>query len=75
VRVSQSVWQVRDELWEVIQPLSPEHPRDPRGGRPRVDDRVCFSAIMFVLFTGIAWRHLPPELGCSPATAHRRLRE
>ncbi len=49
--------------------------RDPRGGRPRVDDRVCFGAIVFVLFTGIAWQHLPRELGCSPATAHRRLRE
>ena len=30
---------------------------------------------MFVLFTGIAWQHLPRELGCSPASAHRRLRE
>jgi transposase len=34
---------------------------------------VCFNAIVFVLVTGIAWRHLPRELGCSPATAHRRL--
>ncbi len=36
---------------------------------------MCFGAIVFVLFTGIAWRHLPRELGCSPATAHRRLQE
>ena len=70
-----SVWQMRDELWEVIGPLLPEHQPDPRGGRPRVDDRVAFGAILFVLFTGIAWRHLPRELGCSPATAHRRLQE
>jgi transposase len=75
VQVSQSVWRVRDELWEVIEPLLPEHRPDPRGGRPRVDDRVAFGAVMFVLFTGIAWRHLPRELGCSPATAHRRLGE
>jgi transposase len=34
---------------------------------------VCFGAIVFVLFTGIAWQHLPREFGCSPATAHRRL--
>jgi hypothetical protein len=27
----------------------PEHRRDPRGGRPRVDDRVCFAAIMLLL--------------------------
>jgi len=68
-----SVWRVRDELWETVKPLLPEHRPDPRGGRPRVDDRVCFNAIMFVLVTGIAWRHLPQEMGCSPATAHRRL--
>ena len=68
-----SVWGVRDELWEAVRPLLPERLPGPRGGRPRVDDRVCFNAIVFVLFTGIAWRHLPRELGCSPATAHRRL--
>lgn len=73
--MARSTWQVRDELWETVAPLLPEHPPDPRGGRPRVDDRVCFNAIVFVLFTGIAWRHLPAEMGCSPATAHRRLSE
>ena len=49
-----SVWQVRDELWEVLEPLVPRHEPDARGGRLRVDDRVCFGAIVFVLFTGIA---------------------
>lgn len=73
--MAQSVWQVRDELWKEVEGLLPRHDPDPRGGRPRVDDRVCFGAIMFVLFTGMAWRHLPRELGCSPATAHRRLAE
>jgi transposase len=70
-----SMWQVRDELWELARPLLREHPADPRGGRPRVDDRVCFGAVVFVLFSVIAWRHLPREMGCSPATAHRRLAE
>jgi transposase len=40
-----------------------------------VPDRTAFNAIVFVLLTGIAWRHLPHELGVSPATAHRRLQE
>ena len=70
-----SVWRVRDELWEVVRPLLPAHEPNPGGGRPRVADRVAFNAIVFVLFTGIAWRHLPAELGCSPATAHRRLQQ
>src|SRR5947208_12071075 len=73
--MAQSLWQVRDELWQTIEPLLPRTEPDPRGGRPRIDDRVAFGAIVFVLFTGIAWRHLPRELGCSPATAHRRLGE
>ncbi len=62
-----SMWKVRDELWEVAAPLLPVYRPDPRGGRPRVDDRVCFNAIVFVLFTGIAWQHLPREFGVSPA--------
>jgi transposase len=65
--VAASVWRVRDELWEVVQPLLPERHPDPRGGRPRVDDRVCFNAIVFVLFTGIAWRFMPGSWA-----AHRR---
>lgn len=73
--MSASMWQVCDELWEVAAPFLPAHEPDPRGGRPRVDDRVCFNAIVFVLFTGIAWKHLPREMGCSSATAHRRLAE
>jgi len=73
--VSESVREMSDGLWKTVQPLLPVHEPDPRGGRPRVDDRACFGAIMFVLVTGIAWRHLPRELGVSPATAHRRLQE
>lgn len=73
--MSGSMWQVRDELWALAEPLLPEHPQRLQGGRPRVDDRVCFGAVVFVLFSGIAWRHLPREMGCSPATAHRRLTE
>ena len=38
-------------------------------------DRVAFNAIVFVLVTGIAWRHLPRELSCSGVTAWRRLRD
>ena len=64
-----SMWQLRDQLWEVVEPLVPVREPDPRGGRPRVDDQVCFGAIVSVLFTGIAWRRLPRELGCSPAPA------
>ena len=50
--------------------------QDARSSRPASGaGRVAFNAIMFVLVTGIAWRHLPREMGCSGVTAWRRLRD
>lgn len=48
----------------VLEPLLPERLHQ-RIGRPRVDDRIAFTAILFVLVTGVPWRALPRELGCS----------
>ena len=68
------VFEVRDEVWEVVEPLLPAV--EPKStGRPRVPDRVAFNAIVFVLVTGIAWRFVPQELGCSGVTAWRRLHD
>jgi transposase len=69
-----SVCQVRDELWDVFRKLLPERAPQ-RTGRPRVDDRIAFNAVMYALVTGIERRYLPSGTGCSPATAHRRLQE
>lgn len=57
-------WDVDDELWVVIEPLLPKIERRPRRpGRKRHPDRRVFQGILFVLHTGIAWEHLPQELG------------
>src|SRR3954469_5065025 len=69
-----SVFAVRDEVWGVVEPLVPDLPAQTTG-RPRVPDRVAFNAIVFVLVTGIAWRFVPQERGCSGVTAWRRLRD
>lgn len=67
---------VSDELWELIEPLLPEEPPKPDGGRPRVDDRAALSGIIFVLKSGIPWEMLPQEMGCgSGVTCWRRLEE
>ena len=40
----------------------------------RVSDRTAFTAIVFVLVTGVPWRMIPRQIGCSGVTAWRRLR-
>ncbi len=67
---------VIDELWNVVEPLLPEQPPKPKGGRPRVNDRAALTGILFVLKTGIPWEMLPQEMGCgSGMTCWRRLKE
>jgi putative transposase len=67
-------WQVSDELWEHVSPFIPQAPSHAKGGRPRVPDRDAFSAIIYVLRTGIQWNALPRELGAS-STVHDRFQE
>ena len=67
---------VSDELWEIIEPLLPEEPPKPQGGRPRLDDRAALTGIIFVLKSGIPWEMLPQEMGRgSGVTCWRRLKE
>lgn len=67
---------VSDELWELIEPLIPKRKRNPKGGRPPIDDRAALTGIIFVLKTGIPWEDLPQEMGCgSGMTCWRRLRD
>lgn len=75
--MAEAPWVVSDELWELVEPLVPKHERRFRHpGRKRLPDRQALCGILFVLHTGIAWRHLPPELGFgSGVTCWRRLDE
>lgn len=70
-------WIVSDELWELVEPLLPKKERRYRyPGRKRFPDRLALQGILFVLHTGIAWTHLPQELGFgSGVTCWRRLDE
>ncbi|WP_373429199.1 IS5 family transposase [Streptomyces sp. V4I23] len=64
---------VPDELWSLVAPLLPSFTSRPQGGGTApVDERAAFTAVVYVLTSGCAWRHLPETFGVSPATAHRR---
>ena len=63
-----------DLLWEKIEPLLPPERPKPRGGRPRVADRVVMAGIVYRLKTGCQWKALPDEFG-SGSTCHLRLHQ
>jgi putative transposase len=67
-------WTVSDDLWARVEPLIPAAPSHAKGGRTRVPDRQIFSAIVYLLRTGIQWNALPRELGAS-STVHDRFQE
>lgn len=54
---------VSDELWAAIEPLLPSERPKPKGGRPRRDDRVALSGIVFVLRSGVSWEMWPTRGG------------
>ena len=66
-------WEVSDKFWEKVKPLIPKPKRDEKktyqrrrgAGRKPMDPRKVFSAIIFVLRTGIQWKALPREFGSS----------
>src|SRR6266545_1386046 len=67
-------WEIDEALWKRIESLLPVHRPGTRGPVP-LSDRKCLQGILFVLYTGINWKHLPPELGFgSGVTCWRRFR-
>jgi transposase len=75
--MSLAPWVVSDGRWERIEPLLPKVERRFRfPGRKRVPDRQALQGILYVLYTGCAWRFLPLELGFgSGSTGYRRMVE
>lgn len=70
-------WIVSDAFWSRVERVLPKKERRFRyPGRKRLDDRAALQGILFVLHTGMAWRHLPLELGFgSGSTCYRRMVE
>lgn len=66
-------WEVSDALWKRVEPLIPVRVSHAKGGRPPEDNRKMFTAIVYVLRTGMQWNALPRERGAS-TTVYDRFR-
>ncbi len=65
---------VPEALWKRVQRLIPPDRPKPRGGRPRVPDRVVLAGILYRLQTGCQWKALPNQFG-SGSTCHLRFHQ
>ncbi|MEU5212366.1 transposase [Streptomyces sp. NPDC020742] len=64
---------VPDELWMLVEPMIPrprDHPQ--AGGTASAEDRAVFTAIVYVVTSGCAWRDLPPTFGVAFQAAQWR---
>lgn len=68
--VLDTIWEVDDDLWAIIEPLLLKRYPPKSTGRPRVDFRQVFNAIIYRLRTGCQWNQMPQELG-SDSSNHR----
>src|SRR5471030_2001455 len=49
---------ITDKQWDVLSPAL-QRPQRSVFGRPRANEREVFEAILFMLHTGMQWKHLP----------------
>ena len=59
--------QIPEALWERVEPWLPNYKVSCQGGRPRLDLRLVFTGIMYVLRTGCQWTAMPREFGSGSA--------
>ena len=62
---------IPDELWERLKPLLSPEPAKPKGGRPRMDDRLALESIFYGLSSGCQWNALPCTFGASSTAPDR----
>ncbi len=55
---------ISDDLWKVVEPLSPPEAPSWKGSRPRVPNPATLTGIIFMLKPDLQREMLPQEMGC-----------
>ena len=65
-----TIWQVSDELWNIIADILVKLDPVATTGRKRIDSRAALNGIIYQMRSGVQWNHLPEEFG-DDASVHR----
>jgi putative transposase len=72
VEVLPTIWEVNDELWNIIQSILDELDPPAKTGRPRTELRAALNGIIFRMRSGCQWNHLPEQFG-DDSSVHRTM--
>jgi putative transposase len=67
-----TIWQVNDELWNIIESILDELDPPAPTGRKRIEPRPALNGIIYQMRSGCQWNQLPPQFG-DDASVHRTM--
>jgi putative transposase len=67
-----TIWEVNDELWEIIQSILDELDPPAPTGRPRTGQREALNGVIYVMRSGCQWNQLPGRFG-DDSSVHRTM--
>jgi len=72
VKVLPTIWEVSDELWDIIQSILDELDPPADTGRPRTGQRAALNGIIYRMRSGVQWNQLPRRFG-DDSSVHRTM--
>ena len=67
-----TIWEVNDELWNIIQLILDKLDPPAATGRPRTGLREALNGIIFIMRSGCQWNRLPERFG-DDSSVHRTM--
>ena len=67
-----TIWEVNDELWEIIESILDALDPPARTGRPRTGQREALNGIIYQMRSGCQWNQLPAKFG-DDSSVHRTM--
>ena len=67
-----TIWEVNDDLWNMIQAILDQRDSPAKTGRPRTEPRAALNGIIYQMRSGCQWNQLPAKFG-DDSSVHRTM--